>query len=163
MLGSVYAYHTLVLCPLNPPRSFFLLAPFYLAPRTHGVILSLFDPRKPPPGPREKGFIPPKEVSGWRLESDGEVPHPRNDEVIVLVSFYERRFGLCLHPFMRGLLHYYQLEVQNLHPNVVLHIACFITLCEVFMGSIRIRGCGNTSLVCECPQAAMTNRSSGRP
>lgn len=91
------------------------------------------------------------------------MPHPRNDEVIVLVSFYERRFGLCLHPFMRGLLHYYQLEVQNLHPNVVLHIACFITLCEVFMGSIRIRGCGNTSLVCECPQAAMTNRSSGRP
>ena len=81
----------------------------------------------------------------------------------MLASLYERGFGLPIHLFMHGLLFYYEPELQNLNPNTILHIACFITLCEVFMGSIRIRGCGNTSLVCECPQAAMTNRSSGRP
>lgn len=60
--------------------------------------------------------------------------HPEDDKVVVVVSFYERGFGLPLHPFVRGLLHYYQLEVKNLHPNVILHMACFITLCEAFMG-----------------------------
>lgn len=32
------------------------------------------------------------------------------------------------------MLFYYGLEIQNLHPNFVLHMACFITLCEAFMG-----------------------------
>jgi hypothetical protein len=35
------------------------------------------------------------------------VVHPRDDEVVVLASFYERGFGLPLQPFVRGLLHYY--------------------------------------------------------
>ena len=61
-------------------------------------------------------------------------PRPRDDEVVVLASFYECEFGLPLHPFVRGLLHHYHLKIQNVHPNTILHIACFITLCEVFMG-----------------------------
>jgi hypothetical protein len=62
------------------------------------------------------------------------VPCPGDDEVVMLASFYECGFGLPLHPFMHGLLHYYQLEVQNLHHNVILHIVCLIMLGEVFMG-----------------------------
>jgi hypothetical protein len=85
-------------------------------------------------GLEKTGFIPSREASRWRLESEGEVPSPRDDKVVMLASFYERRFGLPLHQFVCGLLHFYQLEVQNHHPNVVLHIACFITLCEAFMG-----------------------------
>jgi hypothetical protein len=79
------------------------------------------------------------------------VPRPRDDEVIMLASFYERGFGLPLHLFMRGLLHYYQGEIQNLHPNAILHIVCFIMLCEAFMGSIPTRSCGSTSSVLGCP------------
>jgi hypothetical protein len=85
-------------------------------------------------GLEKKGFIPSKDVSGWRPENKGDVGRRADDEVVVLASFYEPRFGLPLHPFVRGLLHYYQLELQNLNPNVVLHIACFIMLCEAFMG-----------------------------
>jgi hypothetical protein len=59
---------------------------------------------------------------------------PRDDEVVVLAPFYERGFGLPLHPFVRGLLFFYGLEIQNLHPNSILHLACFITLCEAFLG-----------------------------
>jgi hypothetical protein len=55
----------------------------------------------------EEGVPPLKHVLEWRLEVKGEVPHPRDDEVVVLTSFYERGFGLPLHPFMCGLLHYY--------------------------------------------------------
>lgn len=85
-------------------------------------------------GLEKKGFLPPKNILGWRLQGEGGVLHPRDDEVVVLASFYECGFDFPLHPFMCGLLHYYELEIQNLHPNIVLHIACFIMLFEVFMG-----------------------------
>lgn len=62
---------------------------------------------------------------------------PHDGEVVVLASFYERDFGLPLHLFMRGLLFYYGLELQNFHPNSVLHIVCFITLCEAYLGMPR--------------------------
>jgi hypothetical protein len=39
-----------------------------------------------------------------------------------------------LHPFVRGLLFYYGLELQNLNPNTVLYIVCFIRLCEAYLG-----------------------------
>lgn len=35
---------------------------------------------------------------------------------------------------VRGLLFYYGLEFQNLYPKTILHIACFITLCEAYLG-----------------------------
>ena len=37
-------------------------------------------------GLEKKGFIPTNEVSRWRLESEGEVPCPRDDKVVVLAS-----------------------------------------------------------------------------
>lgn len=48
--------------------------------------------------------------------------------------FHEHGFGMPLHPFMWGILHYYMLEIKNLHPKTILYIACFIALCEAFMG-----------------------------
>lgn len=59
---------------------------------------------------------------------------PQDDELVVLAPFYERVFGLPLHLFVWGLLFFYGLEIQNLHRNSVLHMVCFITLCEVFLG-----------------------------
>jgi hypothetical protein len=32
---------------------------------------------------------PPKAVSRWRLEKEGDVPLPQDDEVVVLALFYE--------------------------------------------------------------------------
>jgi hypothetical protein len=57
-------------------------------------------------GLQKKGFLPPVEALGWRLEDEGEVPQPRDDEVVMLSSFYERGFRLPLDPFVRGLLFY---------------------------------------------------------
>lgn len=39
------------------------------------------------------------------------VSRPQDDEVFVLVSFYERGFGLPRHPFVQGLLFFYKLEL----------------------------------------------------
>jgi hypothetical protein len=62
-------------------------------------------------GLEKMGFLPSKDVSGWRLEVEGEVPRPKDDEVIMPTSFYKREFGLPLHPFVHRILHYYQVEI----------------------------------------------------
>ena len=36
--------------------------------------------------------------------------------------------------FLRGLLDYYEVELQHLTPNGVQHMAAFIALCEGFLG-----------------------------
>jgi hypothetical protein len=38
------------------------------------------------------------------------------------------------HEFLRGLLFVYGVQLHQLTPNSILHIACFVTLCESFMG-----------------------------
>jgi hypothetical protein len=44
--------------------------------------------------------------------------------------------GLSLppHPFLRGLLFAYGIQLHDLNPNTILHIAGFIMLCECFLG-----------------------------
>ena len=62
------------------------------------------------------------------------VPVPAADERVCFQAFFDRGFALPFHPFVRGLLYSYRLQVHNFTPNGVLHIACFITLCEAFLG-----------------------------
>ena len=38
------------------------------------------------------------------------------------------------HRFLRGLLHYYGLELQHLNPNGIQHISAFVALCEGYLG-----------------------------
>jgi hypothetical protein len=45
-----------------------------------------------------------------------------------------RGLSLPAHEFLRGLLFVYGVQLHQLTPNFVLHIACFITLCESFLG-----------------------------
>ena len=69
-----------------------------------------------------------------RIPGDEEIPEPQPDERVCFQSFFPRGFALPVHPFVRGLLFAYQLQLHDLTPNRVLHIACFITLCEGFLG-----------------------------
>jgi hypothetical protein len=39
-----------------------------------------------------------------------------------------------IHPFFQGLSHFYGLQLHHLNPNSILHIACFIMICEFFLG-----------------------------
>lgn len=41
------------------------------------------------------------------------MPGPNDDYVISFVLFHKRGFGVPLHPFFRGLLHYHGLELQH--------------------------------------------------
>ena len=50
------------------------------------------------------------------------------------VHFHEWGFTIPTHKFLRGLLDYYQVELQHLTPNGVQHMAAFVALCEGFLG-----------------------------
>jgi hypothetical protein len=59
---------------------------------------------------------------------------PPTSYVISFAHFHKQGFETPTSNFFRGLLHYYRIEMQNLHPNSVLQIAVFIALCEGYLG-----------------------------
>jgi len=84
---------------------------------------------------REEGMLPPSDQLFVRAPSPKEVlPEPRANERVCFAEFLPRGFSLPLHDFVRGLLFAYGVQIHDLTPNGILHIACFITLCECFLG-----------------------------
>ena len=61
-------------------------------------------------------------------------PNPSKGERVCLVPYLIRGLGFPIHPFLRGLLEFYGLQLHNLMPASVLHIAGFVALCELFLG-----------------------------
>jgi hypothetical protein len=53
---------------------------------------------------------------------------------VMFLAFLLRGLSLPAHEFLRGLLFVYGVQLHQLTPNLILHIACFITLCEFFLG-----------------------------
>jgi hypothetical protein len=52
----------------------------------------------------------------------------------MFLAFLLRGLSLPAHEFLCGLLFVYCVQLHQLTPNSILHIACFITLCESFLG-----------------------------
>ena len=61
-------------------------------------------------------------------------PNPRQGERVCFISFLLRGVGFPIHPFLRGLLEYYGIQLHNLTPGSILHISGFVALCELFLG-----------------------------
>ena len=57
-----------------------------------------------------------------------------NGYVVSFTHFHERGFVPPAHRFLRGLLHYYKIEVHHLNPIEIQHMAASIALCEGFLG-----------------------------
>ena len=74
------------------------------------------------------------EVVEWLVLGHEEVSSLPNDYVVSFAPFHERGFMIPPHPFLRGLLHHYQIELQHLNPNGIQHIAAIIALCEGYLG-----------------------------
>ena len=53
----------------------------------------------------------------WRLPGDEDEPLPPEGYVVSFTHFHERGFSIPAHKFLRGLLDYYQVELQHLTPN----------------------------------------------
>jgi hypothetical protein len=66
--------------------------------------------------------------------STERIPKPRDGYRVMFLAFLLRGLSLPAHEFFRGLLFVYGVQLHQLTPNSILHIACFITLCESFLG-----------------------------
>jgi hypothetical protein len=73
------------------------------------------------------------------------IPKPSSGFRVMFLVFLLRGLSLPAHEFLRGLLFVYGVQLHQLTPNSVLYIACFITLCESFLGSNPIFFSGNSS------------------
>jgi hypothetical protein len=65
---------------------------------------------------------------------DEAIPSPPAGFRVMFVAFLLHDLSLPTNEFLRGLLFMYGVQLHQLTPNSLLHIACFITLCEAFLG-----------------------------
>jgi hypothetical protein len=66
--------------------------------------------------------------------SSERIPKPPSGYPVTFLAFHLRGLSLPAHEFLRWLLFVYGVQLHQLTPNSILHIACFITLCESFLG-----------------------------
>jgi hypothetical protein len=61
-------------------------------------------------------------------------PTPPAGFRVMFFAFVLRGLSFPPHEFLRGILFAYGIQLHDLNPNTIIHIACFITLCEYFLG-----------------------------
>ena len=89
-----------------------------------------------------QGYLPASDLASTRpglTSSDGQAlaenhPTPHGEERVCFVPFLLRGLGFPIHPFLRGLLEFYGIQLHHLTPNSILHISGFVALCEMFLG-----------------------------
>jgi hypothetical protein len=82
----------------------------------------------------KQGLMMATELAACHVPKDPTFPAPVEGYVVSFMAFYERGFGTPSNRFLRSLLQHYGLELHNLTPSWVLHIAAFMTLCEAYLG-----------------------------
>jgi hypothetical protein len=81
---------------------------------------------------KKEGFLAePTEVI---FPSTKIIPAPPPGFRVMFLALLLCGFSLPGHEFLCGLLFVYGVRLHQLTPNSLLHIACFITLCEAFLG-----------------------------
>ena len=70
----------------------------------------------------------------WLLPGYEDLLSPPDGYVVSFAHFHERGLATPAHKFLRGMLHYYKIELQHLNHNGIQNMAVFVALCEGFMG-----------------------------
>ena len=81
-----------------------------------------------------EGLLPPTEEGQWRIATADPRPLASPSEFVAFTMFLEWGLGFPMSEFFRRVLDFYGLKVQDLTPNSILHLACFVTLCEGYFG-----------------------------
>ena len=69
----------------------------------------------------------------YKLPGDEEIPNPPTGWRVIFLSFLLRGLSLPAHEFLRGLLFVCGVQLWQLTPNAILHIAVFVTFCECYL------------------------------
>jgi hypothetical protein len=99
--------------------------------QTMGWIPSSFDERDLKKAKKEGFLLESMEIIFPRHEA---IPTPSAGYRVMFLAFLLCGLSLPAHEFLRGLLFVYGVQLHQLTPNSLLHIACFVTLCEAFLG-----------------------------
>ena len=59
------------------------------------------------------GLLHSQELGGWRAPEGESYPDPRAGEIMVFEDFFKRGIGVPVHPFLQGLLLYYDRDLQS--------------------------------------------------
>jgi hypothetical protein len=81
---------------------------------------------------KKEGFLPAAVLVIFPGEE--RVPKPPKGYRVMFLTFLHCGLSYPAHEFLHGLLFVYGVQLHQLMPNSILHIACFITLCESFLG-----------------------------
>ena len=73
-------------------------------------------------------------MAEWLVPGHKEASAPPDGYVMSFGPYHERGLVIPPHPFIQGLLHHYQIELQHLNLNEIQHIVSFIMLCEGYLG-----------------------------
>jgi hypothetical protein len=68
------------------------------------------------------------------LPASDREPNPPYGYVVSFIWLHECGFTAPASRFMRGLCYHYGMELHNLSPNAISQAACFVTVCEGFLG-----------------------------
>ena len=82
---------------------------------------------------RTLGLISANETDVIFPGSDSR-PKPPAGFTVMFSAFLHRGLSLPAHEFLRCLLFSYGIQLWQLTPNSILHLAIFITVCEAFLG-----------------------------
>jgi hypothetical protein len=89
--------------------------------------------------------------------STERIPKPPSDYRVMFLAFLLRGLSFPAHEFLYGLLFVYGVELHQLTPNSILHIACFVTLRESFLG-IEPHWVLWKFLFCLCPSVSLSKK-----
>jgi hypothetical protein len=81
-----------------------------------------------------RGLLRPKSQVSWRPTAGEEFSTEGTGETVVFLAHIERGFGVPMGDFLRGLLHFYRIELVHLALNSITIITTFVHLCEAYLG-----------------------------
>jgi hypothetical protein len=81
---------------------------------------------------RKEGFL--IERDQVIFPSSEHIPKPPSSYRVMFLAFLLRGLSFPAHEFLHRLLFVYGVQLHQLTPNSIMHIARFITLCESFLG-----------------------------
>jgi hypothetical protein len=82
----------------------------------------------------DRELLRPKAQVDWRLAAGEAFPTEGTGENIVFLAHIKRGFGVLACDFLRGLLHFYRIELVHLAPNSITIVSTFVHLCEAYLG-----------------------------
>jgi hypothetical protein len=82
----------------------------------------------------DQGLIHEKNLADWRAPGEHQVPYLNPREIVLFLSFIRASLCLLASLFLHRFLRYFDISLNHLTPNGVLHLSVFVHFCEAFLG-----------------------------